>query len=48
MYTGEIKGVIARSEYLLSIAKASLLPKIIEETEKVRKQILRQPAGVVV
>lgn len=48
MYTGEIKGVITRSEYLLSIAKATLSPKTIEETDKVKKQIVRQPVGVVV
>jgi len=48
IYTGEIKGVLTRSEYLLSIAKASLSPKTIEETDKVKKQIVRQPVGVVV
>lgn len=48
MYTGEIKGVVTRSEYLLSIAKASLSPKTIEDTGNVKKQIVRQPVGVVV
>jgi hypothetical protein len=48
MYSGEIKGVIARSKYLISIAKAALRPKVVEASVAVLKTIVRQPVGVVV
>ena len=48
MYTGEIKGVITRSKYLISIAQAALAPKEVEESEIVVKKITRQPVGVAV
>jgi hypothetical protein len=48
MYTGEIKGVITRSKHLISIAEAALSPKVVEESDKAPKKIIRQPVGVVV
>jgi hypothetical protein len=48
MYTGEVKGVITRSKYLISIAKERLSPQTVEDSNLVRKQIIRQPVGVVV
>lgn len=48
MYTGEIRGVVTRSKYLMSVAKAALSPKLVEESETVPKQIHRRPVGVVV
>jgi hypothetical protein len=48
MYTGEIRGVITRSKYLISVAKAALSPKLVEESDTVLKKIIRQPVGVVV
>jgi hypothetical protein len=48
MYTGEIRGVITRSKYLISVAKAALSPKVVEESDTVLKKIIRQPVGVVV
>jgi hypothetical protein len=48
MYSGEIKGVIARSKYLISIAKAVLSPEVVEESNGALKKIIRQPVGVVV
>jgi len=48
MYTGEIKGVITRSKYLISVAKAALAPKVVEESDNTLKAIIRQPVGVVV
>jgi hypothetical protein len=48
MYTGEIRGVITRSKYLISIAKAVLSPKVVGESDAVLKEIIRQPVGVVV
>jgi hypothetical protein len=48
MYTGEIKGAITRSKYLISIAKAALSPKVLEESDVATKKIIRQAVGVVV
>jgi hypothetical protein len=48
MYSGEIKGVIARSKYLISIAKAALSPTVVEESDAALKKTIRQPVGVVV
>jgi hypothetical protein len=48
MYSGEIKGVIARSKYLIGIAKAALSPNVMEESKVAVKKIIRQPVGVVV
>jgi hypothetical protein len=48
MYTGEIKGVITRSKYLISIAQAALSPTVVEESDVALKKIVRQPVGVVV
>ena len=48
MYTGEIKGVITRSKYLISVAKAALSPEIVEESDGALKKIIVQPVGVVV
>jgi hypothetical protein len=48
MYTGEVKGVITRSKHLISIARAALSPKLVEDTDVALKRIVRQPVGVVV
>jgi hypothetical protein len=48
MYSGEIKGVIARSKYLIGMAKAALSPNVMEESNVAVKKIIRQPVGVVV
>jgi hypothetical protein len=48
MYSGEIRGLITRSKYLISIAKAALSPKVVEESDGALKKVTRHPVGVVV
>ncbi|MGD9920091.1 MAG: aldehyde dehydrogenase family protein [Pseudorhodoplanes sp.] len=46
-YGGEFGGVTERSEYMAQIAPKSLAPIIIEESDRFRRYITREPHGLV-
>ncbi len=46
-FGGEFGGVNARTEYMSKIAAETLAPKIVEDSEKFRRYLARDPVGVV-
>ncbi len=44
---GELGGVNARTDYMASIAAETLAPKVVEDSDKFRRLIARDPVGVV-
>ncbi|MBA3910820.1 MAG: aldehyde dehydrogenase [Rhodobacter sp.] len=46
-FGGEFGGVNARTEYMSEIAAATLAPMIVEDSDKFRRYIARDPVGVV-
>ena len=46
-YGGEFGGVNDRTEYMASIAAATLAPQVIEESDRFRRLLAREPVGVV-
>lgn len=46
-YGGEFGGVNARTEYMSQIAEATLAPHMIEDSDKFRRYLAREPLGVV-
>ncbi len=46
-YGGEMGGVKERTDYMASIAARSLAPEVIEDSDRFRRQIAREPLGLV-
>ncbi|WP_309664504.1 aldehyde dehydrogenase family protein [Tabrizicola sp.] len=46
-FGGEFGGVNARTEYMSDIAAATLSPSMVEDSDKFRRYIAREPVGVV-
>jgi acyl-CoA reductase-like NAD-dependent aldehyde dehydrogenase len=46
-YGGEFGGVVDRTNYMAEIAEATLAPQVIEDSEKFRRFLAREPVGVV-
>jgi acyl-CoA reductase-like NAD-dependent aldehyde dehydrogenase len=46
-FGGEFGGVNARTEYMSEIAAATLAPQMVEDSDKFRRYIARDPVGVV-
>ncbi len=46
-FGGEFGGVNARTEYMSEIAAATLMPTMVEDSDKFRRYIARDPVGVV-
>jgi acyl-CoA reductase-like NAD-dependent aldehyde dehydrogenase len=46
-YGGEFGGVNARTDYMASIAAKTLAPEMIEDSDKFRRYLAREPVGVV-
>lgn len=46
-FGGEFGGVNARTEYMSDIAAATLAPQMVEDSDKFRRYIARDPVGVV-
>ncbi|WP_431300912.1 aldehyde dehydrogenase family protein [Tabrizicola sp. BL-A-41-H6] len=46
-FGGEFGGVNARTEYMAEIAAATLMPMMVEDSDKFRRYIARDPVGVV-
>ena len=46
-YGGEFGGVNARTDYMSQIAEATLAPHVIEDSDKFRRYLAREPLGVV-
>ena len=46
-YGGEMGGVRERTAYMAGIAERALAPEVIEDSEKFRRVLAREPAGVV-
>ena len=46
-FGGEFGGVNARTEYMSDIAAATLAPEMVEDSDKFRRYIAREPVGVV-
>ena len=46
-YGGEMGGVRERTAYMAGIAERALAPEVIEDSEKFRRVLVREPAGVV-
>lgn len=46
-YGGEFGGVNQRSDYMASIAEKSLAPEVIEDSDRFRRTLTREPVGVV-
>ncbi len=46
-YGGEFGGVNARTDYMSQIAEATLAPHVIEDSDKFRRYLAREPVGVV-
>jgi acyl-CoA reductase-like NAD-dependent aldehyde dehydrogenase len=46
-YGGEFGGVNARTDYMASIAEATLAPQMVEDSDSFRRYLAREPVGVV-
>ena len=46
-FGGEFGGVNARTEYMAGIAAEALAPKVVEDNDKFRRLLAREPVGVV-
>jgi acyl-CoA reductase-like NAD-dependent aldehyde dehydrogenase len=46
-YGGEMGGVRERTAYMAEIAERSLAPEVIEDSERFRRVLAREPAGIV-
>jgi acyl-CoA reductase-like NAD-dependent aldehyde dehydrogenase len=46
-FGGEFGGVNARTEYMADIAAATLAPEMVEDSDKFRRYLAREPVGVV-
>lgn len=46
-YGGEFGGVNQRTEYMAGIAAEALAPKVVEDSDKFRRTLSREPVGVV-
>ncbi|HSF63079.1 MAG TPA: aldehyde dehydrogenase family protein [Paracoccaceae bacterium] len=46
-YGGEFGGVNARTDYMASIAEATLAPQVVEDSDSFRRFLAREPVGVV-
>lgn len=46
-YGGEFGGVNERAEYMAGIAASALAPQVVEESERFRRVLAREPVGVV-
>jgi acyl-CoA reductase-like NAD-dependent aldehyde dehydrogenase len=46
-FGGEFGGVNARTEYMAGIAAATLAPEVVEDSDKFRRYLARDPVGVV-
>ncbi len=46
-YGGEFGGVNERTDYMAGIAAAALTPQLVEESDRFRRHIAREPVGVV-
>lgn len=46
-YGGEFGGVNDRTEYMASIAAATLAPQVVEDSDRFRRLLAREPVGVV-
>lgn len=46
-YGGEFGGVNERTEYMATIAEAALAPEVVEDSDRFRREIRREPVGVV-
>jgi acyl-CoA reductase-like NAD-dependent aldehyde dehydrogenase len=46
-YGGEFGGVNDRTEYMASIAAETLAPKVVEDSDRFRRLLAREPVGVV-
>ncbi|WP_134679192.1 aldehyde dehydrogenase family protein [Paracoccus ravus] len=46
-YGGEFGGVNERADYMASIAEDTLAPTVVEESDRFRREIRREPVGVV-
>jgi acyl-CoA reductase-like NAD-dependent aldehyde dehydrogenase len=46
-YGGEMRGVKERTAYMASIAEASLAPLVVEDSDKFKRYLAREPVGIV-
>lgn len=46
-YGGEFGGVNERTEYMATIAEVALAPEVVEDSDRFRREIRREPVGVV-